>query len=365
VKRSFSVGSPSSLHWLWAGLLSIALMAETFGAEGEAAQTASGRGEQTGAVAPEMSSAPPRTRLSMLSFLNVSNRDTTRLPAERSHLEPDLQRLYLQLDHRLDERWTARVLTDVNWLRHESPTDLWVKNAYLQYSARPELVLRLGSAALPWAGFANQWSGYRFVDRELLTGSQVAGSADWGAHASGRHGQLEWAVSAVTGAGFKRPRTTSRADFEGRLAWLPTEHTVLAVGGYEGNRSRDRGDPMARRWNVLVAHRHRLGRIGAQKVYARNWQLHASGRPVIASGWSVWGALNTSENTSVFLRRDRMERRLGGTGQGRELLSQLGLEWTVSSQLRLALAVKRRSSDVGPRSHGANEVGLWSEWRLP
>lgn len=303
------------------------------------------------------------TKISAQIFANASSRDTTRLPADSSK-GVDLRRFFLNLDHRFNHRWSAHATTEVNRLRHESPTDVWLLYGYAEYRHSPALTLRVGSAPLPWVGLTNEWNGYRYVDKDLLSDRQLGGPADWGAHATGRSGPLEWAASAVTGSGFQRVKAGSSVDFEGHLGWRPVEHTIVAVGGYRGKRARSGHSPVSTRWTAMLAHRSKHGRAGIQGVRASNWQPVPSGRNT-ASGWSAWGSVNTSENTAVFARRDLLKRRIARLTDEIETLIQLGFEWTASKNIRLALAGKRRS--IGPDGNrvSANEVGVWAEFRLP
>lgn len=41
----------------------------------------------------------------------------------------DLKRLCFSADHRFSDIWSAHLVTDINWTRNQSPTDLWVKHA--------------------------------------------------------------------------------------------------------------------------------------------------------------------------------------------------------------------------------------------
>lgn len=308
------------------------------------------------------SASESNTKLSAQIFVNASNRDTTRLPADSSK-GVDLRRLFLNLDHSFGERWSAHFTSEVNRLRHESPTDVWLLHAYAEYRRSPALTLRAGSAPLPWVGLSNAWSGYRYVDKDLLTDRQLGGPSDWGAHATGRSGQLEWAASAVTGSGFQRPKAGSSVNFEGSLGWLPAEHTIVAVGGYRGKRARSGQSPTSTRWTAMLAHRNRHGRAGIQGVRATDWQQVSAGRST-ASGWSVWGSVNTSEKTAIFARHDHLKRRIAHVNASIESLAQLGLEWIPSKNLRLAFTGKRRG--IGPDGNrvSANEVGVWADLRL-
>lgn len=157
------------------------------------------------------SASESNTKLSAQIFVNASNRDTTRLPADSSK-GVDLRRLFLNPDHSFGERWSAHFTSEVNRLRHESPTDVWLLHAYAKYRRSPALTLRAGSAPLPWVELTNAWSGYRYVDKDLLTDRQLGGPSDWGAHATdwqpvsaGRSTASEWSVWGSS-TRLKKPR---------------------------------------------------------------------------------------------------------------------------------------------------------------
>lgn len=249
-------------------------------------------------------------------FLDVSHlnayRNGRRTATSRNGA--DLKRFYLDLDHRFSDVWSAHLTTDINWARDSSPTDLWLKHAYLQGAFSKALVLRFGSAPLPWAGFVNQWSGYRYVDKELVTRLKFGASADWGVHALGAvgdRGRLQYAASVISGSSFKHPRTGDRPDVEARVAWQPSAHSVLAVGGYDGERALGGGNlptyHTARRWDAMAAYATQRVRLGAQYFRAVDWNQVRSPRGDRASGWSAWASVVLDPRWAVFARYDRAD----------------------------------------------------------
>lgn len=84
------------------------------------------------------SASESNTKLSAQIFVNASNRDPTRLPADSSK-GVDLRRLFLNPDHSFSERWSTHFTSEVNRLRHESPTDVWLLHAYAKYRRSPVL----------------------------------------------------------------------------------------------------------------------------------------------------------------------------------------------------------------------------------
>lgn len=281
----------------------------------------------------------------------------------------DLKRLYIDIDHRFSPVWSAHVTTDINWTRNQSPTDLWFKHAYLEGAFSKALVLRLGAAAMPWAGLVNHWSGYRYIDKELVTRLNFGASADWGVHllgSAGERGQWQYATSMVSGSSFKRPRTGDRADFEARVAWQPTEYTVIALGGYDGTRALDGGDHTAlhtaRRQDLMVAYADKRLRLGAQYFRATDWNQVRSPQGDHARGWSVWASVKVAPRWALFARHDRADTSERLDPARRERYTDAGVEWEVNRSVQVAAAYKHeRLANPSRELTASNEVGLWAQ----
>ena len=281
----------------------------------------------------------------------------------------DLTRFYVDIDHRFSRIWSAHLTTDINWLRDQSPTDLWVKHAYLQGAFSKAFTLRLGAADMPWASLVNRLSGYRYVDKELVTRLKYGDAADWGVHvlgAVGTRGQFQYATSVVSGSSYKRPRTGDSPNVETLVAWQPTAETVLAVAGYDGKRALDGGDHLtfhtARRWDALVAWASKRWRLGAQYFRARNWNEVRSPRGNRASGWSAWSSAQLAPHWAVFVRHDQADtsERLDPTRHDR--YEDFGVEWSMARKLQIAAVYKReRLSHLGMGLSTFNELGLWAQ----
>jgi hypothetical protein len=281
----------------------------------------------------------------------------------------DLQRFYIDIDHRFSQIWSAHLTTDINWTRNQSPTDLWVKQAYLQGAFSKALVLRLGSAYMPWNALVNRWYGYRYVEKQMVNRLGYGAGADWGVHvlgAVGDHGQVQYAASAVTGSSYKRPRTGNRADFESRIGWQPTKHSIIAIGGYNGTRALGGGNlPVyhsARRWDAMVAYADKRFRLGAQYFRATDWSQLRSPRSDRASGWSAWASMQLTAQWAVFARHDRADTSELIDPARHERYDNLGLEWSISRQVQLAAVYKHeRLSNLTQRLASSNELGLWAQ----
>jgi hypothetical protein len=189
-------------------------------------------------------------------FSNIDNKNNGAAnPQNGSHF--DIKRFYLGIDHKFDDVWSANVTTDFTYDGTVGATQLYIKKAYLQAKVSDGLVIRGGSADLPWIPFVEDVYGYRYVENTLVDRLKYGTSADWGFHVGGKFGdtvKLEYALSAVNGAGYKKPGIglgTNRSkgmDFEGRVD-VKYDNFIAAIGGYTGKLGRTsvQGRPSIRR----------------------------------------------------------------------------------------------------------------------
>lgn len=282
----------------------------------------------------------------------------------------DLTRFYLNVDHRFSDVWSAHLLTDLQWPRHDDPTDLWVKHAYLQGDFSKAFVLRLGAAATPWIGLVNQWYGYRYVEKDLIMRAKVGSTADWGVHALGAlgsgRGDVDYAVSVITGAGYKKPRLGNGPDVGARVSWQPSAHTVVGVGGYHGTLGRDvdgrEALHTARRWDVMAAYADERWRLGGQYFHADDWNRVLDPAGDTSHGWSVWASMQVTPRVSVFARHDHLKPSVSLDPERHDRYSNAGVEWQAGKGLRLAAVYKRERLRMGSASfETTNEVGVWAQ----
>ncbi|MCX7515334.1 hypothetical protein [Frateuria sp. STR12] len=287
--------------------------------------------------------------------------------ARSSDTNVDLKRLYLDADYAFDPAWSVHVTTDFNWLRGERDPDLWLKHAYLQRKFGQSGQLRLGVDDMPWITLGSQWYGYRYIDSLSTSMQKIDDAADWGVHLKGELApKLDYAFAVVTGAGYKRPSHGNRADVEALLAYHPSAHTVLALGGYDGQRGED-GDRLplyhtARRVDLMAAYADDTWRFGVRYAYASNWSTIHDTASERGRSWSTWASLRLAKDWSVFARYDRMQpQRLQDPGQ-RTWYANAGVEWKPAKRVRLALVAKRNAVEYhGREQHSTDEVGIWSE----
>lgn len=317
-------------------------------------------------VAEEVSGASgegPATRISTRVFVNLSDREHQHRDGPDEGLGVDLKRLYLIVDHRFSEKWSAQLLTDVQWHRQKDPTDIWLRHAYLERKFDNGMRLQIGNYPTPWIAEEAR-EGFRYIDPQLVAMHRLGEAADYGIHVNGRRGAISYAAAVVTGGGFQRPRLGNGPDLEARIGWFPHPSLELAAGAYQGTRALDAGrakrQHTARRWNLMASWVSKRGRAGVQYFYADNWNQVVKPVEDARNGWSTWASYSFAPRWSVFARHDqsRLSRRLNPGLE--EHYSHIGLEWKYPPHLRLALLGKRHTRDAPDRQRRTDEVGLWT-----
>ncbi|MGY0503811.1 hypothetical protein [Luteimonas sp. e5] len=305
----------------------------------------------------------PATKFSTTIFVNASDRQHEGRSSADEGLAVDLKRLFLRLDHRFNEQWSAQFMTDVQWHRNSDPTDIWLRHAYLERKLGNGAQLQIGSAPTPWIAQESR-EGFRYVDPQLIAMNRMGAAADYGIHIKGRQGQVSYAASLVTGAGFQRPRLGKRPDVEVRVGWFPVKSVELAAGAYHGTRAQDAGsrerEHTAQRWNLMASWVGERGRAGVQYFRADNWTQVVRPEEDASNGWSAWGSYRIAPQWTAFARHDRtrMSRRLDPSREQR--YHQLGVEWKQGPHLRLGLVGKRTTLDSDARNTRTNEAGVWA-----
>ncbi len=301
-----------------------------------------------------------RTRVSGLVFLNASYQDQER---GGDNLNVDLKRFWINVDHQFNQDWSVHLTTDVQWQRYQDPTDVFVRHLYVQRRIGDNHRLRLGNAPDTWILPLAQLNGFRYLDPGLIPMSGAGTPADWGVHLQGGSGPVTYAVSAVTGAGFQKPRTGG-PDFQGRVSWEVADGLQLHLGGYRGTRAMDKNDRphihTAERWNGAVTWVTGPWRLGAEYFYADNWNRVNQSEPDASNGASVWGSYRINQNYAVFARHDRLNnsRRLAPANE-RDYYN-LALEWRHSNKLRFAAAYRHIDNQTATARQINREFGIWT-----
>jgi hypothetical protein len=301
----------------------------------------------------------------------------------------DIKRMYIGVDHKFNDVFSANLTTDFQYSSAVSATELYIKKAYLQAKLSDALVIRAGSADLPWVPFVENLYGYRYVENTLIDRTKFGTSADWGLHASGSLGEnnlFNYAVSIVDGAGYKTPGTgganpgfgrSQRMDIEGR-ANLNWDGFTVGVGGYDGDLGKDLVGTVvhhsASRFDAVAAYVNPRWRAGVEYFSATNWNQVTAVAADKSSGESVWGSFNFMPSFGVFGRYDWVDPTKDTAPKKRDHYYNIGLQWEPTPIVDLSLVYKRdnvangtfstsNGTIGGSHSGDYDEIGLFAQYK--
>lgn len=283
--------------------------------------------------------------------------------------DADLKRLYLDADYAFNPVWSTHLTTDINWLRGNADPDFWVKHLYVQRKFGTTTVLRVGVDDMPMLALNSQWYGYRYIDSIGTSMQKIDSAADWGIHLKSKLApSVDVALSVVSGGGYKEPTHGHRADVEALVAWHTSKHTVLALGGYDGQLagSDDPARPLyhtARRLDLVAAYADDIWRFGVRYAYASNWANLYTVKSDRVANWSSWASMQMSPKWSVFARYDHSNPSHLLVPSKKASYADAGVEWRPLKKLRLALVFKHNALEsAGKLTRTSNEAGIWTEW---
>jgi hypothetical protein len=295
----------------------------------------------------------------------------------------DVKRFYLGATHNFDDIWSANLTTDFNYVSNDSETQLYVKKAFIQAKLSDALVLRAGSADLPWVPFVEDLYGLRFVENVIIDRLKFGTSADWGIHALGKvaDGKVNYDAAIINGAGYKNPTRTNSMDMEVRVGFVPLAGLNLALGGYSGKLGKDieGGAPTlhtAQRIDALAAYVAGPLRLGAEYFQAKNWAQVTTVATDKADGFSVWGSYNFNPKLGVFARADSAKTSKDLNSDLKDEYFNVGLVSHPRKNIDIALVYKHEKvtgggvinttngnigSAIGTGEGKYDEVGLWAQ----
>lgn len=293
----------------------------------------------------------------------------------------DIKRFYLVVDHNFDNIWSANLTTDFNYVSADKETQLFVKKAYVQAKLSDAATFRMGSADMPWIPFDESIYGYRFVEPTLIDRLHFGNSADWGAHFLGHTGNnfVDYALSAVNGGGYKHPGRSKAMDFEGRLAIMPVNGLIIAVGAYTGELGQDTsslapGTPIntATRQDALIAYKTSQLTLGAEYFHASNFTpaLITSNQTDSASGYSLFGSLSlTDDGIALFVRYDNADPSKDLNPSEKDKYYNFGISFPANQNITWAVAYKHEDLSLGPvitttatvTDTTTKEIGVWAQ----
>ncbi len=304
----------------------------------------------------------------------------------------DVKRFYVGIDHSFNSIYSANITTDVLYDSGAGATQIYIKKAYLQAKFDPAFIIRVGSADLPWVPFDEDVYSYRYVENTLIDRTKFGASADWGVHVLGSlplggGATVGYQVSAINGAGYKKPgfiggvNRSQGLDVEGRVN-LNYKGFVAAIGGYEGKLGSDFNDNVtfhnAERFDALVAYSDKWFKLGGEYMWASN---DTTGQIVNvksdkAEGWEIFGNVNLTPQLQLFGRYDWVKPSQTLHAKLENTYYNFGIQYEPVKIVDFALLYKHDSIDHGAFgdqnfattgagvAHGTyDEVGLFGQFR--
>jgi len=341
-------------------------------------------------------------------FSNISDKQNSNLPTgldvAPSGTSFDVKRLYLIVDHKFDDVFSANLTTDAQYVAAPSSitststtkngvttitsttstsnsgsvSEVFIKKLYLQAIINEAFIVRGGSYTSPWAPFVESLYGYRWIEKTTTDRLGFANTADWGVNAGGKFGTtgLSYSASVVDGAGYKNPSRTKTPDVEARVAYAPIDGLTVGIGGYEGhlgqvtttNSAYDRNT--ATRLDAVISYSIAGFRVGGEYFDARNYKTVNSvaasvfGTSAVvagsltgvvphdkATGGSVWASYAFTDQYSVFARGDNTKLSEDVARNLTDRYYNIGFAYKPIKSVDLALVYKNEKVD-----HGANSL---------
>ena len=323
---------------------------------------------------------PGETTLGGKGFFDLTNinatSDGTKTDATGTGL--DVKRFYISVGHQFDEMWSANITTDFNYVSNDSETQLFVKKAYFEGKFNDALTLRLGSADVPLVPFVENFYGYRYIENVLVEHLHLEASADWGLHALGKiaDGKLNYAVSAISGAGYKTPGRSQNLDLDARIDFAPVDSLTLALFYRTGKRGLDKETVStfhtATRTELFAAYVKPEYRVGLEYFQADNWNQVLNPLSDSADGFSLWGSVEVRDGVSIFARYDDASPSKDLAPDLKSTYMNLGVAFQPIPKLDIAVVYKQDEIKHGvyTTSNGAiggaesgkwREIGVWAQ----
>lgn len=273
----------------------------------------------------------------------------------------DIKRLYIGIDHKFNDTFSANVTTDFQYSSTLGATELYLKKAYLQAKLSDAMVIRVGANDLPWVPFVEDVYGYRYLENTLIDRTKFGTSADWGVHASGKLGGIfSYAVSAVNGNGYKNPSRGKTVDLEGRLS-AQLDNVTLAVGGYTGKLGKDTQGAVtyhtASRFDALAAYKTKTYRVGVEYFSTTDWNNVATTTADKADGYSVFGSYAFNDQFSAFGRYDYVKPNKDTANNRKDGYYNFGVTYSPTKIVDFSLAYKHDKVENGTLNTSNGVIG--------
>ena len=191
----------------------------------------------------------------------------------------------------------------------------YIKKAYLEAKLSPALIIRAGSADLPWMPYIDNQNGYRHIENSLIDRTGFGTSADWGIHVLGDLFDkiVSYQVSVIDGGGYRNVKVTNSVDVEGRLS-AQYDGFFGAVGGYTGKRTANvQGLVLptgltklhtANRIDGVIGYKSALFTVSGEYFHAKDWNNVATLVEDKTTGYSAFGSVSPIPKRSAFGRYD-------------------------------------------------------------
>jgi hypothetical protein len=337
------------------------------------------------------------TKVSALAYFNASNinqqADGVKQPSNGTGF--NVKRIYLTVDHKFSDIWSANVTTDISNVigetafgNYATPTTtvgaptctttatpasatgytttcaapaaanlgtagdvgkgLYIKKAFIQAKIDPALIIRAGSADTAWIPYMEAQYEHRYLEMTLTDNYKLAQSADWGIYALGdlADGLLSYQVGVVNGTGYRNVKVTKSVDVDGRLS-AQYKGFYAAVGGYTGRLGNNvQGavvDHVAYRLDGALGFKNTLFNIGGEYVYAKNEQSVTKTTEDKYNGWSAFAQYNITPKWQVFGRADwiRYTPNIATGASVSNYYWNAGIQWQPAKLVDISLAYKR------------------------
>ena len=296
-------------------------------------------------------------------FSDKQNQDkATGAKSSDSGVGTDVKRFYFTVTHEFDSVWSAQFQTDIGD-QGARRYDVFVKKAYVKAKLDPLFAVLLGSAGTPWIPFADELTGFRYVETSLIERVGLAVSADWGVHVVGQSGNkvLNYDVAVDNGKGYSNPTRTKSVDFEGRVGLQPLPGLNLAVGGYSGKRGFDTYSTPAlhnaTRFDALALYNAEHFHVGGEYVEARNFNNVNTVATDKGNAYSVWGSIIPTAAFTIFGRYDQSKPSKDLKPTLEDNFYYAGLQWRVNTAFAASLVYKHEEVKNGTLSVTEGTIG--------
>ncbi|WP_206242539.1 hypothetical protein [Novosphingobium terrae] len=349
-------------------------------AQQEQTQVASTKADQAMALATKTETAEAKTeknvsamswagqtKISGRMYFNFSNvnQSASGQKTTGSGTGFDIKRLYVGIDHKFNDIFAFNVTTDVsNVVGSTSNYDyattssfgspvgrgFFIKKAYFEAKIDPALIIRAGSADMPWIANDENIYGYRHIENTIIDGP-FGTSADWGIHLLGNLGKhFDYQLAAVNGAGYRNIKVSKNVDFEGRIGtnW---NGFFADIGGYIGRRGNAiEGTQLyhiARRLDAMGGFKNDKFTLGAEYFFAKDWNNVATVAQDSAKGYTIFGNYNITKKWSVFGEHQWVQPNVWTNANLRQNYFNVGIQYEPVKIVDIALVYKRDAVNNG------------------